>query len=68
MKNRKLTRQPHFLMDNWYLLKKKYNNGYNQIFRRVISKNLKSIFIFKNQITDTYKGKYQYTELKNQTH
>ena len=22
MKSKKLTRQPHFLMDNWYLLKK----------------------------------------------
>ena len=64
MKNRQPARQPHFLMDNWYLLRKKYDNEGYQIFRRVISKNLKSIFIFKNQITDTYKNKYQYTELK----
>ena len=64
MKNKKLTRQPHFLINNWCLFEKRYDNESSQIFRRLISKTLKSIFIFNNQIADTYKKEYQYTELK----
>lgn len=64
MKPKKLTRQPHFLMDNCNILKKIQKNMNDNILRRVSLNELKSVFVFENAIKDTFRGEYPHIKLE----